>query len=288
MIIKFTWLGTAAYVLDLDGTRVLFDPFFFRNENSSPLLEIKREQLTDISAVLITHAHVDHITDAAWFAENHDIPVYTSKIGKENMIKWCAGEIIDFENYSLKFTTEPYCLTEKGEKNIIPIEWGDQLKITNDIYVDVLKSKHINFDFNTIWSRLTSKQFWNEAKNLLPLAKGLPMGKVFGFCTNYNQSKIVSYGSLYHKEKTQLTELANIDLFIAPLAGNSPKHMAKKVCKMVSYLNPSTVIPIHWDNFFPPISRLEDLDPFLDKMKKNFPKVNLIIPSINEEIVVMD
>ena len=28
MTIKFTWLGTASYILDLDGTRLLFDPFF--------------------------------------------------------------------------------------------------------------------------------------------------------------------------------------------------------------------------------------------------------------------
>ncbi|GAH53792.1 unnamed protein product, partial [marine sediment metagenome] len=44
MTIKFTWFGTASYILDLDGTRLLFDPFFYRNSQATPKLKTKKEQ----------------------------------------------------------------------------------------------------------------------------------------------------------------------------------------------------------------------------------------------------
>jgi len=87
MTIKITWLGTATFILDLDGARLLFDPFFFRNDKSTPVLKTRREDVKDIRAVFVTHGHIDHVTDAAWYAENMNVPVYTSKDGKENMIK---------------------------------------------------------------------------------------------------------------------------------------------------------------------------------------------------------
>ena len=97
MQIKLKWLGTAAYILKLDEINLLFDPFFFRNDESNPVLQTKREEIENIDAVFITHAHIDHVTDAAWYAENKNVPVYTSQVGKKNMINWCEGKIIDFE-----------------------------------------------------------------------------------------------------------------------------------------------------------------------------------------------
>ena len=93
MTIKITWLGTANFVLDLDGIKLLFDPFFLRNEKATPVLKTKRENLKNLSAIFITHGHFDHITDAGWFAENLNVPVYCSETAKENIIKWAEGKI---------------------------------------------------------------------------------------------------------------------------------------------------------------------------------------------------
>ncbi|MGV9172475.1 MAG: MBL fold metallo-hydrolase [Promethearchaeia archaeon] len=284
MQIKLKWLGTAAYVLSLNDTRLLFDPFFFRNEESSPVLKTKREELEQIDAVFITHAHIDHVTDAAWFAENRNVPVYTSEVGKKNMIKWCEGEIIDFETYGFNFQAKPYSLTEKGKNNIHPITAQDHLKINEEVDVDAIKSEHVKFDFNTIWARLKSWDFWKNIKNIAPLGKDLPMGEVFGYCTNYKDKKIVGFGSLYHKYGDELDKYADADVFIAPLAGNSAKHIAEKSCKMIDHLRPKIVVPVHWDNFFPPISRLEDLDPFFEKMEKEYPEIQVFMPKMDEEI----
>ncbi len=275
MTIKLTWFGTAAHVLELDGTRLFFDPFFERNERSTPVLKTKREDVKDIDAIFISHGHFDHCTDAGWYAENLDVPVYCSETAKDNMIRWAGGEIIEEKTHQI---------SEKGKNNIKPIDNFERIKINNDVEVEAIKSKHVKFDAETIWARLKSKEFWKEAKEMLVYGKGFPMGKVFGYCVYYKDKKIVIFGSLYHKYKDVLEKYADCDVFLPPLAGNSKKHLAKKGGKMVEILNPKIVVPLHWDNFFPPISRTEDLNPFFKYMEKNHPNIKITMPTIDEAI----
>ncbi|MDO5608136.1 MAG: MBL fold metallo-hydrolase [Capnocytophaga sp.] len=63
----FYWLGHSSAILELDGVRMLIDPVL---ENAAPFpgivrrytaSPIKRGELPDIDAVLITHDHYDHL-----------------------------------------------------------------------------------------------------------------------------------------------------------------------------------------------------------------------------------
>ena len=182
MTIKITWLGCAAYILDLDGTKLMFDPFFYRQKNpkTDPPLKTNREDIKEISGIFISHGHIDHITDAGWFAQNINAPVYCSEIAKENIIRWASGEIIEEEAHEL---------TEKGKNNINVVDWGDKIKINEDIQVEILKSKHIIFDANTIIARLKSREFWKEVKSIKPFSK-LKAGKVLAFCIYFKDRKI--------------------------------------------------------------------------------------------------
>ena len=53
MTIKLTWLGTAAYILDLDGIKLMFDPFFFRQLNEKANLVIATEDKSKNSNYLL-------------------------------------------------------------------------------------------------------------------------------------------------------------------------------------------------------------------------------------------
>ncbi len=277
MTIKIAWLGTASYILTLNGVNLLFDPFFSRNEDATPILKTKKEDIQDISAIFISHGHYDHACDAGWFAEHLDIPVYCSEIAKQNIINWAEGKII--ENHTEN-------LSEKARENIKMSNFYDKIEISKEISVEFIKSEHINFDPKTILSRLFSWQFLKQAKTLLPYGKGFPAGEVFGFCTFFKDIKIVSYGSLWHKYTEELQKYQPCDIFLVPYAGNSKKHMVKKTGKMVEILQPKIVIPIHWDNFMPPISRTENLDPLLNYFFKKFPNIEVIIPKFDEEIFI--
>ena len=60
----------------------------------------------------------------------------------------------------------------------------------------------------------------------------------------------------------------------------------KKTGKMVKILKPKILIPHHWDNFLPPISRTENLEPLLKLMNKKFPNIEVLIPEFEEEMTI--
>jgi len=278
MVVKLTWLGTAAYLLDLDGTRLMCDPFFYRQTNpkAEPELKTRREDISNIDGIFISHGHIDHITDAGWFAEYKKVPVYCSEVAKENIISWAKGEVDPQETHDL---------SEEAKNEIHVANWGDLIEINEDVSVEILESKHIKFDFNTIFARIKSKEFWKNVKALIPLGK-LPAGDVFGFGIRYKDIKLISYGSLWHKNEEVLKNNRDCKVFIAPIAGNSKKHLAEKSRAMIKILQPEIVIPLHWDNFYPPISRTEDLDPFLKMVETDFPNIQVIMPEIDKEILL--
>ncbi|MFX1388725.1 MAG: MBL fold metallo-hydrolase [Promethearchaeota archaeon] len=277
MTIKITWMGTASYILSLNGTNLLFDPFFSRNDFAEPKLTTQKEDIDNISAVFVSHGHYDHSCDAGWFAENLDVPVYCSETAKQNIINWAEGNIIESHTETL---------SERAKNKIKVGNFYDKIKISEEVTVEFIKSEHINFDLKTILSRVFSWQFLKQAKSLLPYGKGFPAGNVFGFCVYFNNIKIVSFGSLWHKYEEELQKFQPCDIFIVPYAGNSNRHMVKKTAKMIEVLHPKIVIPHHWDNFMPPISRTENLDPFIKFMTKNFPQIEILLPSFDEEITI--
>jgi L-ascorbate metabolism protein UlaG (beta-lactamase superfamily) len=58
--ITITWHGHATYSLDIDGTKVVVDPFFAPN---NPVAKVTQEEVS-ADVILITHGHGDHIADA--------------------------------------------------------------------------------------------------------------------------------------------------------------------------------------------------------------------------------
>jgi L-ascorbate metabolism protein UlaG (beta-lactamase superfamily) len=85
--VKLTWLGHASWLLEIDGHRVLVDPFL----NDNPAAKVKAEQIEDVGHILVSHGHFDHVADVAsiasrcgaavianfeiaqWFAEKHGL-----------------------------------------------------------------------------------------------------------------------------------------------------------------------------------------------------------------------
>lgn len=59
MAIQVTWLGHSGFMLDIEGHKVLIDPFLTGN----PLAAAKPEAL-EAEAILLSHGHGDHIGDA--------------------------------------------------------------------------------------------------------------------------------------------------------------------------------------------------------------------------------
>lgn len=91
--VRVTYLGTNGYLLESRGTTLLVDPYFtrtallpvalnLRQEPSEENLRWARSRLpAKIDAILVTHAHFDHLLDAPWIARTTGAEIIASRTG---------------------------------------------------------------------------------------------------------------------------------------------------------------------------------------------------------------
>lgn len=87
MAFKVTWLGHASFALDVDGHKVLIDPFLSGN----PAADADPDTI-EADFILLSHGHDDHVGDAVQIAKrtgaqvvsNFEICDWLSKQGIEN------------------------------------------------------------------------------------------------------------------------------------------------------------------------------------------------------------
>lgn len=73
MSVKLTWLGHSAFMLDIDGHRVLTDPFLTGN----PLAAAAPDDLS-AELILLSHGHNDHVGDTVSIAQRTGAGVVTN------------------------------------------------------------------------------------------------------------------------------------------------------------------------------------------------------------------
>jgi L-ascorbate metabolism protein UlaG (beta-lactamase superfamily) len=78
-----TWLGHAAFSLDMDGVKVLIDPFLFGN----PLSPISADEV-EADYIVITHGHGDHVGDSVAISKRTGAPT----ISNVEVSKWLSGQ----------------------------------------------------------------------------------------------------------------------------------------------------------------------------------------------------
>jgi L-ascorbate metabolism protein UlaG (beta-lactamase superfamily) len=93
---SITWLGHGTLLLvSFDGTRLLIDPWLEGN----PRLPDEFRDIGDLDAIVVTHGHFDHISDAPRLARNTQTPVisnpeiaaYLASQRVENLIEMNKG-----------------------------------------------------------------------------------------------------------------------------------------------------------------------------------------------------
>src|SRR5690625_7478255 len=85
---RIRYFGHSAFLVEVGGTRILFDPFMSGN----PSCPVKAEDV-DADAILLTHAHADHFGDTieiskrtgALIVANHEVATYCQGQGVDNV-----------------------------------------------------------------------------------------------------------------------------------------------------------------------------------------------------------
>ncbi|MGV3640982.1 MAG: metal-dependent hydrolase [Adhaeribacter sp.] len=92
---EITYFGHSCFLVDLDGSRVLFDPFITYNALAA---SVDKEAI-EADYILLSHAHQDHMADAEYFARKngaaivaiYDVCEWYKTKGIENLVHMNIG-----------------------------------------------------------------------------------------------------------------------------------------------------------------------------------------------------
>src|ERR1041384_7963371 len=82
---QITWYGHSAFRLDFGGTALLIDPFFTGNP---AFVSDKAQAIKNISQIVLTHGHADHVGDTLEIAKHNGATVTTNY----DLCMWLASK----------------------------------------------------------------------------------------------------------------------------------------------------------------------------------------------------
>jgi len=146
-------------------------------------------------------------------------------------------------------------------------------------------SRHVKFDKKLLITTLLKINF--RIPRYLPLFKEFPCGQVLSW-RFYTEDKVIHFFGSTGSPTEELERLKGldepIDILLVPLQGHS------SICEIaalyVNILQPKMVIPHHQDDFFPPISKQVDIDPFVKQVYRESPGTQVKIMEFNETLIL--
>jgi len=259
--IKIKWFGTAAILIDLNGMKILFDPFITMNNK---LYKPPIEEFAAADVIFVTHGHFDHI---------YDIPLILNEANTKAKV-YCTA-------------TPRETLISKGveKERIHTITAGDFLSL-GAIEVRVLKGKHISFDMGLIIKTILNPRIFTYWSNLSWIAKENKNYDEAGETVIYDiivfNKRILLMGSLNLEENIEYPK--GVDLLILPFQGRSD--LSTYAIPFIQRLEPKKVLLDHFDDSFPPISSSVDTLPFVKLMREKFPAIPVIYLNAGAEWIV--
>ena len=122
--LKITWLGHATFIFEVPGGgRILIDPWVMNN----PSCPDELKDVGDIDAMLITHAHFDHIADAVEIAKAKSPQVvaiaetggWLGSKGVENVIDMNIGGTVEVAGCKVHMTNAVHsCGITDGDQTL--------------------------------------------------------------------------------------------------------------------------------------------------------------------------
>ena len=212
---QLLWLGQASFKITSPGGKtIVVDPWITGGTKTPQPYKSNLAALGKVDLLLVTHAHVDHIGDAPALAKMHNIKLY----GPADMV-----------TPLITLGILPADLTHRFNKtgNVTPLP---------GIKVTAVQAEHSSL---LVWNNpATSK---NESH---------PAGEAVGYIIEMeNGFKIWHMGDtgLFGDMKF-IAEYYKPDLVLAPIGGNFTMGPADAAYGIRTWINPNSVIPIHYNS----------------------------------------
>lgn len=224
------WLGTAGFLLGYQGHEILIDPYFTRSDLRSTLApralrvdEAALDRAVPVaSAIAVGHTHFDHALDVPVIARLRGCKVYgSSSLAHLMGLHGLRAQAVE---------VEPQRVYEVGpfELRFVPSLHAKLMLGWKVLYGGELSCDHLD--------ELCGKNYRS--------------GQVFGIHVR------VAGTSFYHQGSANLIDDAirdrGIDYFLCGIAGRG--FTRDYLPRVLSRLEPHTVVPSHYDDFFRPLS----------------------------------
>jgi L-ascorbate metabolism protein UlaG (beta-lactamase superfamily) len=231
--LEVEWLGVSGYRLTYEGRTIFIDPYLSRVPLRSLLL--RRPTLPDPAAldrfvkapgevvgVLVGHTHFDHAVDAPAIARRFGCDAY----GSDSLVTLMGLHGLAEQTVEV----EPYRSYELG-----PFE----VSFTPSVHSKLLLGLAVPYAGEVTCEQLDA------------LAPGAyRCGQVWGIHI------AVAGISLYHQGSADLIDDAvrhrGVDVFLAGIAGRN--FTERYWDRILPLLDPATIVPTHYDNFFVPLT----------------------------------
>lgn len=248
---KLTWLGTAVFVLESGGEKILFDPFLQLQGGNVALTE---DELFRYDTVFITHGHFDHLSFVTDILDGGDSTIFCTK--------GCADTLEEFcDDMSSVVLIKPHRTCPIGDIRITP-----------------LRAKHIDFQLKHVMETMNPVRMVRYAGNLPFLFWAnrhfKEKGEIVAFDIRAEGRTVLLLGSLGLDPDETYPE--SPDVLVLPYQGNND--LPERAREVISAIRPKSIVLSHFDNAFPPMSRDVDLRPLKKLMEEEFPDIKVIRP----------
>lgn len=255
---NFTWFGTATVLLDVDGEKLLFDPFFRMNKK---LEQPQMEEFCKVDYIFNTHPHFDHLCDLPKILKNTEAKLY----GLPTAYLRLQDQGVDLENK-------------------VKILCPHEAMRTKNAEICLRRSFHVTNNFGIILKtavRMLCKFQLKKGLKILKLHNNFRMGgDICAFEVNSHGKTILIFGSAGFDERANLPQ--NVDVLVWPFQGRT--NMEKYSLSIIEKIKPKKIILDHFDDAFPPITGKIDTKKFVKLMATLHPEIEVIVPKFKVPI----
>lgn len=248
------WLGTAGFLIEYQGQKLLVDPFLSRPPGAAPALRARPEDFEDVSLLLVSHGHFDHAMDVAALALLSRAPVYAPS-------KTC--KVLEAKG------VDPALLHANEEHP--SLTW-------NGVPIQILPSRHIRFDPPIIARTFAKMICGGTLFKIARLALAYPLGSNSDFLMDFDGYRVLFSGS-GGGDWGMLARLRP-DCFLMPFAGRSD--LVDYYLRALKILRPTTVVLHHFDTFYPAFCVEYPVREFSDKACRELPGLRVIVPEMEK------
>lgn len=244
---KITWMTTASVILESEGARAVFDPFFpipFTDKKITDTPFESSEAYKNADAVFLTHGHFDHILFVPRLYKDTDIPVYATKTPARTLVR-----------------------EGMAEGQIKVISPGDVLN-TGPFRIKIYRGRHCVFDAGIIAKTVFSARMLKNITRMLEIRKISSLypenGETVYYDIECDGKRTGVLGSLNFCD--DVVYPAEADMLVLPFQGRSD--IEKYALNVTDRFRPKAVFLDHFDDSFPPMSSEVDTTGFEEELKR--------------------